>query len=34
MTIKFEARNTREPEWNWILAGAAIGLMVLTGLVT
>ena len=33
MTVKFEARNTLEPELNWILAGAAIGLMALTGLV-
>ena len=34
MTVKFEARNTREPEWNWILAGAAIGLIALAGLVS
>ena len=34
MTVKFEARNTREPEWNWMLASAAIGLMALTGLVS
>ena len=34
MTVKFEARNTREPEWNWILGGGVIGLVALTGLVT
>lgn len=34
MTVKFEARNTREPQWNWMLAGAAAGLIALTGIVT